>query len=99
MLTLMISLRQNRVKLPAVWTPARTGVSELTKPTAAPAANIHASADMGTVNGVVRCSEQNAAKYHLYRVFNFSTMPKVYVLQGALPLTCRSEAAQYRARF
>ena len=45
----------------------------------------------------VRCSEAVPDKFHLYRVFNFSTAAKVYVLAGALPQVCRLDPVQYRA--
>lgn len=45
----------------------------------------------------VRCSEACAAKFHLYRVFDFSRSPRVYVLQGALSKVCRLEPMQFRA--
>ncbi len=45
----------------------------------------------------VRCSEDLAEQFQLYRVFDFSRRPMVYVLTGALSRTCRLEAVQYRA--
>jgi hypothetical protein len=45
----------------------------------------------------VRCSEDLAERFQLYRVFDFSRRPMVYVLTGALSRTCRLEAVQYRA--
>jgi hypothetical protein len=47
----------------------------------------------------VRCSEATADHYHLYRVFNFAELPKVYVLKGSLASACRLEPIQYRASF
>jgi hypothetical protein len=46
----------------------------------------------------VRCSENMAARFHLYRVFDFARSPKLYILAGALPETCKLEPVQYRAR-
>jgi hypothetical protein len=45
----------------------------------------------------VRCSEGCAPKYHLYRVFDFSRSPRVYILQGALSKVCRLDPVQFRA--
>lgn len=36
--------------------------------------------------------------YYLYRVFAFSTSPRMFVLQGSLTDTCLLEATQFRAR-
>ena len=46
----------------------------------------------------VRVSEREATRYHLYRVFEFATDPRMYILQGALSEVCRLEPTQYRAR-
>ncbi len=46
----------------------------------------------------VRVSERKADAYHLYRVFEFATAPRLYMLQGPLSSACRLEATQYRAR-
>ncbi|HJZ58832.1 MAG TPA: DUF3883 domain-containing protein [Gemmataceae bacterium] len=45
----------------------------------------------------VRCSEDAAERFHLFRVFEFGRGPKVYILTGALTGTCRLEPTQYRA--
>jgi hypothetical protein len=45
----------------------------------------------------VRCSEDMAQCYHLYRVFDFARPPKVYVLSGSLQRLCLLEPIQYRA--
>lgn len=45
----------------------------------------------------VRCSEARPKQYHLYRVFDFSRSPRVYVLRGALSQVCRLEPMQFRA--
>ncbi len=45
----------------------------------------------------VRCSEATAMQYHLYRVFDFGSLPKCYVLRGALSTVCRLAPVQYRA--
>jgi hypothetical protein len=44
-----------------------------------------------------RCSEDVPDRFHLYRVFDFSRRPRVYVLSGPLSRTCRLEPTQYRA--
>lgn len=44
----------------------------------------------------LRCSEHAPRQFHLYRVFNFSTTPHLYILPGSLRETCRLEAVQYR---
>src|SRR5207249_2958499 len=45
----------------------------------------------------VRCSEDVPEKFRLYRVFDFGKEPRVFVLPGALAVTCRLEAVQFRA--
>jgi len=45
----------------------------------------------------VRCSEAEPGKYHLYRVFDFSRSPRLYVLPGALSARCRLTPVNYRA--
>jgi Domain of unknown function (DUF3883) len=45
----------------------------------------------------VRCSEDVPQRYRLYRVFDFSRSPRVYVLKGSLRDSCRLEPVQYRA--
>jgi hypothetical protein len=45
----------------------------------------------------VRCSEDRAPQYHLYRVFSFSRSPRVYVLSGSLRETCRLEPVRFLA--
>jgi len=45
----------------------------------------------------VRCSEDVPEKYHLYRVFEFSRSPKLYVLPGSLAEKCQLDAVMYRA--
>lgn len=45
----------------------------------------------------VRCSEDMVDKFHLFRVFDFGRMPRVYILTGSLKATCRLEPTQYRA--
>lgn len=47
----------------------------------------------------LRCSESEPDRFHLYRLFNFSTDAKLYVLRGALSKTCKLDAIQYRASF
>jgi hypothetical protein len=45
----------------------------------------------------VRCSEDMASRYYLYRVFGLSRSPRVYVLSGSLRERCRLEPTQYLA--
>ena len=45
----------------------------------------------------VRCSEDMADKFHLFRVFDFGRTPRVYILTGSLKANCRLEPTQYRA--
>jgi hypothetical protein len=45
----------------------------------------------------VRCSEDMAETYHLFRVFDFGRTPRVYILSGSLKEKCRLEPTQYRA--
>lgn len=49
-----------------------------------------------TVNEV-RCSEARPHEFHLYRVFNFGTDARLYMLPGALSASCRLDPMQYRA--
>jgi hypothetical protein len=42
-------------------------------------------------------SEDMAEQFHLFRVFDFGRMPRVYILTGSLKETCRLEPTQYRA--
>jgi hypothetical protein len=45
----------------------------------------------------VRCSEDVAERFHLFRVFDFAKVPRVYVLTGSLRSTCRLEPTVFRA--
>jgi hypothetical protein len=45
----------------------------------------------------LRCSEDMPTRYHLYRVFDFSRSPRVYVLSGSLREACRLEPVQFLA--
>jgi Domain of unknown function (DUF3883) len=45
----------------------------------------------------VRVSERERQSYHLYRVFEFATRPRMYTLQGALREHCALAPSQYRA--
>ena len=46
----------------------------------------------------VRVSAQEAVSYSLYRVFDFSTKTRLYMLPGSLVESCRLEPTQFRAR-
>lgn len=43
-------------------------------------------------------SEADAARYHLYRLFNFRNRPRLFGLQGAIAAHCRLDAVSYLAR-
>ena len=45
----------------------------------------------------VRCSEDVAEQFHLYRVFDFGDAPLLYVLNGRLHEICRLEPMAYVA--
>jgi len=45
----------------------------------------------------VRCSEDMAEQFHLFRVFDFGRTPRVYILTGSLKENCQLEPTQYRA--
>jgi hypothetical protein len=45
----------------------------------------------------VRCSEALAARYQLYRVFDFARSPRIYVLPGSLRESCHLEAVEFLA--
>lgn len=46
-----------------------------------------------------RFSLQNAERYHLYRIFDFATSPKLFTLQGSFAAFCNIEPIQYRGSF
>jgi hypothetical protein len=43
------------------------------------------------------CSQRNADRYHLYRLFGFGPTPRLYTLRGALDETCTLTPTQFRA--
>jgi hypothetical protein len=45
----------------------------------------------------VLCSEDCPERFHLYRVFDFSRSPRIYVVSGALSRECKLEPVEYRA--
>jgi hypothetical protein len=45
----------------------------------------------------VRCSEDPAVRYSLYRVFEFARAPRLYILEGSLKQSCRLEPTQFLA--
>jgi len=45
----------------------------------------------------VRCSEDVAEQFRLYRVFDFADPPRLYVLSGCLYESCRLEPMHYMA--
>lgn len=42
-------------------------------------------------------STEEAAKYHLYRLFDFRKRPRMFMLDGALDANCRLDPVSYRA--
>lgn len=46
----------------------------------------------------LRVSAREQKRYHLYRVFEFSRQPRLFILNGDLSTICRLEPTQYRAR-
>jgi hypothetical protein len=49
-----------------------------------------------TVNEV-RCSQARPVEFHLYRVFNFGSDARLYMLAGELSKSCHLDPTQYRA--
>lgn len=45
----------------------------------------------------VACSDAEPDHYHLYRVFTFTTDPRLYVVSGSLSARCNLQALAYRA--
>jgi hypothetical protein len=45
----------------------------------------------------VRCSEDVAERFQLFRVFDFARMPRVYILTGSLRSSCELEPILFRA--
>jgi len=45
----------------------------------------------------VRCSEARPQEFHLYRVFNFGTDARLYLLPGPLSRSCQLNPIQFRA--
>jgi hypothetical protein len=45
----------------------------------------------------VRCSEDISHQYHLFRVFDFSREPRLYILHGSLRELCQLDPVLYRA--
>lgn len=48
-------------------------------------------------NREVEVSEQKAANFHVYRVFKFRKVPKLFMIHGSLKKTCLLNVVQYRA--
>lgn len=46
----------------------------------------------------LRFSQENAKRYHLYRVFKYRTDPRLYTLQGDLETLCNLRPSEYVAR-
>lgn len=45
----------------------------------------------------VEVSEQEASRYHLYRVFTFDKRPRLFILPGALRQSVILDPVSYRA--
>jgi hypothetical protein len=45
----------------------------------------------------VRCSEDMADQFHLFRVFDIARSPRLYILTGSLRAACHLEPVQFRA--
>jgi len=48
-----------------------------------------------TINEL-NCSEDVADQFHLYRIFNFSKSPRLFILKGSLADSCRLEPIKFR---
>ena len=46
----------------------------------------------------LRCSQDIPSQYELFRVFDISRGPKIYVLHGSLAESCQLEPVLFRAR-
>lgn len=45
----------------------------------------------------VEVSDQRSTEYHVYRLFDFSKSPRLFMLGGSMRSTCSLEAVQFRA--
>lgn len=45
----------------------------------------------------VEVSDERSAEYHVYRLFDFSKSPRLFMLNGSMRSTCTLEPAQFRA--
>lgn len=48
-------------------------------------------------NNEVEVSDTRSAEYHVYRLFDFSKNPRLFMLSGSMRSTCALEAVQFRA--
>ncbi|MBL9216962.1 MAG: DUF3883 domain-containing protein [Opitutaceae bacterium] len=48
-------------------------------------------------NNEVAVSERQSAEYYVYRLFDFSKSPRLFLLNGSMRSTCRLQAVQFRA--
>lgn len=48
-------------------------------------------------NNEVAVSERRSAEYYIYRLFDFSKNPRLFLLNGSMRSTCSLEPVQYRA--
>ncbi len=46
----------------------------------------------------VAVSEERSAEYHVYRLFDFSKSPRLFMLAGSMQTTCRLEPVTFRAQ-
>ena len=45
----------------------------------------------------VEVSDERSGEYHVYRLFDFSKNPRLFLLNGSMRSTCSLEAVQFRA--
>ena len=48
-------------------------------------------------NNEVEVSDERRSEYHVYRLFDFSKSPRLFMLGGSIRSTCSLEAVQFRA--
>jgi hypothetical protein len=48
-------------------------------------------------NNEVEVSDKRSVEYHVYRLFDFSKSPRLFMLNGSMRSTCTLEAVQFRA--
>jgi hypothetical protein len=48
-------------------------------------------------NNEVEVSDMRSVEYHVYRLFDFSRKPRLFLLNGSIRSTCTLEAVQFQA--